>query len=115
MPNLSNWVGVGHVGRTPEMKELDGGKTVTTFPMAVNTGYGDKKKTSWFSINCWGASAKFVGGYVNKGDSVAVIGELEIEEYKGKDDSVKVKVKVTANKVELLSVKKSEPEGDDPF
>lgn len=113
MPNLSLWIGMGHVGHTPEKRELDGGKVVTKFTMAVNTGYKDVKKTSWLNIECWGKPAEYVAQYIGKGDAVFVEGRLEIEEYEGKDKATKMKVKVTADQIQKLGTAKQKE--NEPF
>lgn len=62
-----------------------GGTAVCNFPLAVDSGYGDKKQTLWFDCSLWGKRAESgLTGYLKKGQQVAVTGELGTREYEGK-------------------------------
>ena len=40
---------IGYLGKDPETKVGQNGKSVTKFSVAVNDGYGDKKHTQWYN------------------------------------------------------------------
>jgi single-strand DNA-binding protein len=83
MPNLNKVVVAGHLGKDPEIKTLGSGTKIAKFSMAVNSGWGEKKKTSWLNIVCFGHQATYAEKYFSKGQAVFVDGRIEID--KGSD------------------------------
>ena len=65
---------VGNVGGAPESCETRDGKKVTTFGVAVDTGYGEKQATTWYRVSCWNALADVAAQYLAKGRQVLVQG-----------------------------------------
>lgn len=73
----------GRAGGNAETRDA-GGNTVTSFNLAVDQGYGDRKTTNWFRISIWGDRGAKLREHIRKGDKLAVTGELTIGEYNGK-------------------------------
>ena len=48
---------IGRLGRDPERKTTQSGKSVCTFTLATDTGYGDNKKTDWHNITVFDKTA----------------------------------------------------------
>lgn len=92
----------GNVGKDPEVKQLQNGKTLVNFSVASKTG---KDKTSWFNCTAFGKTAELVGQYVKKGSLIYVSGHVEIEKYEDK-----YYTKVIANTVNFLGAKKENAE-----
>lgn len=90
----------GNVGKDPEVRNTQDGKTVTSFSIASKTG---KDKTSWFNVTCFGKTAENVAQYLKKGSLAYVSGYVEIEKYEEK-----YYTKVIANSVNFLGGKKEE-------
>ena len=79
---------IGNLGRDPEMRTLDNGKTVTTFNMATNRKYtssaGDLiKRTTWFRVSVWNKAGEACAKYLHKGSLVFVEGRLDSDEETG--------------------------------
>jgi single-strand DNA-binding protein len=72
----------GNLGRDAEVKQV-GEHTVTTFSLAVKSGYGEKATTFWLNCNWWNR-ARFLQS-LTKGSRVVVSGELSLREYAKKD------------------------------
>lgn len=68
---------VGRLGRRPDMRYTPNGDPVTTFSVAVDSGYGDNKKTVWYKVSVWGKQAESCNTYLDKGREVLVEGELQ--------------------------------------
>jgi len=60
------------------------GNDVTSFNMAVDHGYGDKKETYWWSVSMWGKRGTALAPHLRKGSSVTVTGEFSKREHEGK-------------------------------
>src|SRR5579875_1573992 len=95
---------IGRLGKDPESKEIKGDHQVAVFSLAVESGYGDKKRTDWFRVLAWDRLAEMVVKYTSKGSKVAVQGRLQVREYE-KDDEKKQITKLVASSVEFLNPK----------
>lgn len=69
----------GHLGRDPEMRYLNDGTPVTNFNVAINDGYGDKKRTIWVRCTAWNKQAENVNTYLSQGSKVLVEGRLQCD------------------------------------
>lgn len=74
----------GRVGKDAETRQTQQGDQVTGFSVAVDEGFGDKKRTLWFDVSFWGKRGAAVSQYLTKGSSVTVSGELSTREHEGK-------------------------------
>lgn len=113
----------GRIGKEPELKSTNSGKSVTSFSLAVDDGYGEKKKTYWFQIEAWDKTAEAINRLSGKGKKILIEGRLS-EDVWEQNGETKHRTKVIANRVEILEFKDSgersqgdgyEPSEDAPF
>lgn len=95
----------GRLARDAETRKTQGGDSVTSFTVAVDTRNGRDKETAWLRCSLWGKRGDSLAPYLRKGTSVTVSGELSFSEYEGKPQQ-NVDVKSVA-----LQGGKSEQEG----
>ena len=70
----------GNIGRDPEQKTFDSGKSVTTFSVASNRKVKGEKITDWVKIEIWNEKKQeFVLNYLKKGQGVYIDGPANIE------------------------------------
>lgn len=69
----SKTVVVGRLTRDPETKNF-GESSVTRFSVAVDEGYGEKKKTHFYNCSAWNKLGENVQKYTKKGSTVLVEG-----------------------------------------
>lgn len=108
----------GNLGRDPELRQTGGGKSVTNLSVAVSSGYGDKKKTDWFSVVCWEKTAEFASKFLHKGSRVLISGSLQTRQWEDKEGNKKSVVEIVCRDLEALDGKpKGEPQQEDeiPF
>ena len=74
---------------------------VINFPVAVNVGYGDKKKTIWIDCSRFGVKVG-VADFLKKGTRVLVEGEPDIRTYQTKDGNTGASFTLRVTEVELL-------------
>lgn len=74
----------GNVGKNAETRATQQGDKVTGFPVAVDDGFGDKKRTIWFDCSMWGKRGETLAQYITKGGKITVTGDLSTREYDGK-------------------------------
>ena len=50
---MNTWVGIGRLTRDPEVRYTQSGKAVCRFTLAIDDGWGEKKKTYFIPVTCW--------------------------------------------------------------
>lgn len=91
MNNLRNKVQlIGHLGMNPEVKQLDGGKTLAKLSIATTERYTNNKDekvadTQWHNLVAWGKTAEIAEKYLKKGSEVAIEGKLTSRSYDDKE------------------------------
>ena len=74
----------GRIGKSAELRRTQGGDPILSFPVAVDDGYGDRKKTIWFDCRLWGKRGQSLEGHLAKGTAVTVSGDFSTREHDGK-------------------------------
>ncbi len=91
MANINNRVSlIGRLGADPEMRELEEGKKMARFNVAVDESYRDVQgqrveKTHWQSVVAWGPNAERVSKVLAKGRLIALEGKLVGSSYTDKE------------------------------
>lgn len=75
---------IGRIGRDAATRYTQGGKSVTGWSLAVDSGFGDNKTTLWLDCSAWGERYEKVAQYLLKGSQVGVTGEVGTREHDGK-------------------------------
>jgi single-strand DNA-binding protein len=87
----------GHLGSDPEVRFIPSGQKVTTFRIAANIKRGDKEKTVWWRVTCWGDRFDKRLAYLRKGSAAIVIGDMGIPEiYTDKSGNQQISHEITA-------------------
>jgi single-strand DNA-binding protein len=107
---VNKFIGIGNLGRDPELRFMTDGKAVCNFSFAITEKYKDKngeqkEVTEWINVATFGRLAEICGEYVRKGTKVYVEGKLKTEKYTDKNGVEKSATKITAEKVDILSSK----------
>lgn len=106
MPNHSQATIIGHLGRDPEIRKTQSGSTVFSVTMAVNTGYGDNKRTTWWSISAFGKTAETLEKFnLAKGAVIGFVGEVSLRPWQDKDGNEKQSLELAARDFILLGEK----------
>lgn len=106
MSDLNNWSITGRLTKDAEFKTLPSGKHVTEISCAVNTGFGQYKKTTYVKVSVWGDSLQKLVPYLKKGSLIATSGELTTNEWTSKQDgAVHTDLCISARDVQLLQSK----------
>lgn len=81
---MNNFSAVGRIGRDAVTRFTQAGKAVTGWALAVDSGWGDNKKTTWLDCTLWGERGQKVAEHIRKGDRLGVVGEIGTREHDGK-------------------------------
>ncbi|WP_370316317.1 single-stranded DNA-binding protein [Sagittula sp.] len=73
---------------------------VLNFRVASDVGFGDRKSTLWLGCALWGKRAEALAPMLNKGQYVAISGELSQREYE-KDGQTRTALEVRVGEVDL--------------
>lgn len=98
---MNNCSLIGRLVRDPDVRTTQSGTTVARFSIAIDSGFGDNKRTDFPSIVCFGKTAEICDKYLSKGSQVGVTGRLQTGSYE-KDGTKFYTTDVIADRVEFL-------------
>jgi single-strand DNA-binding protein len=107
---------VGNVGKDPDIRHLDSGVSVASFPLATSETYRNKESqkvtnTEWHNIVVWRGLAEVVEKYVKKGDPLYIEGKIRSRSYDDKDGNKKYITEIIADNMQMLGSKQSNDNG----
>lgn len=106
---VNKFIGIGNLGRDPEIRFMPDGKAVCNFSIAISEKYKDKsgeakEVTEWVNVALFGKLAEISGEYLKKGSKVYIEGKMKTEKY-SKDGVDRYTTKIIGEKMEMLSGK----------
>ena len=104
---INNCSLIGRLVREPDVRTTQSGTTVARFSIAIDSGFGDNKRTDFPSIVCFGKTAEICDKYLSKGSQVGVTGRLQTGSYE-KDGTKFYTTDVIADRVEFLQRAKAQ-------
>lgn len=108
---MNNFSGIGRVGRDAETRHTQSGTAVTSWPVAIDSGYGQNKRTEWFDCALWGERGEKLASYIRKGDRIGVQGEISMDTYQTRDGTEKSRLRLRVVDVTLLGNKSDSHSG----
>lgn len=100
---MNNVCLIGRLTRDPEVKyTAESQMAVAKFSLAIDDGYGEKKKTNFPSIVAFGKTAESCEKFLSKGKLVCIQGKLQTGKYKNKEGATVYTTDVVADRVEFL-------------
>jgi single-strand DNA-binding protein len=102
---------IGRLTKDSELRYSPTGMAVVKNSIAVDDGYGEKKKTDFFNVVCFGKTAEATAQYTEKGSKVSVAGKLKTNSYE-KDGQKVNNVEIYIEEIEFLSLKKNDKKQD---
>ena len=115
MSGVNKVILVGHLGRDPEVRHLEGGNTVVKFTLATSETYTKDgrrvEQTEWHNIVVWRGLADIAARYLQKGKLVYIEGKLRTRSYEDKEGSKRYLTEVVADTFTMLG-RKSDFEGN---
>ena len=91
-----------------EQRFTKNGDSIVSFRGAVDSGFGQNKKSSWLKFNLWGKRGDALLPYLKDKTQVVVSGEWSNEEYTDKEGNKRTSAEVRVNELTLVGGK---PEG----
>lgn len=107
---------IGRTTRDPEVRYTAGTQmAVAKFTLAIDDGYGEKKRTNFIPVTVFGKAAEACEKYLTKGRLVGVEGKIQTGSYQNKEGQTVYTTDVIASKVKFLEwVEKDGDSGKQP-
>lgn len=98
---------IGRLGKDPEVKHLDGDKTVCNFSMATSEKYKNKQgeyveTTEWHDIVLWGKLAEIADKYLKKGDQIYLEGRIQTRSWEDKEGVKQYRKEINGSVLRML-------------
>lgn len=112
MAGVNKVILVGNLGKDPEKRTLESGKSVVNFPIATSETYKTKDgervtKTEWHNVVLWTPLAEIAENYLAKGSQVYVEGKLTTRTWEDNDGIKRYTTEIAGRHLTLLGSKES--------
>jgi single-strand DNA-binding protein len=106
---MNNLNFTGNIGNDAETRFTADDKAITSWSVAMQSGYGKSEKTNWVRCSMFGDRGEKLAKFLLKGTQVAVSGEASLNEYTNKAGENKASIQCVVSNVTLLGKKDSKP------
>lgn len=109
---------IGRIGKDPEQKYTQSGRSICTFSLATDESYktkdGEKvQKTTWHNIVIWGKLSETAAQYLTKGQLVYVEGKIDKRQYETEKGEKRTAMDIVAERFIMLERGKDKAERPD--
>ena len=109
MSGINKVILVGHLGKDPEIRHLEGGVAVASFPLATSETFNkDGRKveqTEWHNIVMWRGLADVAAKFLQKGKLVYIEGKIRTRSFEDKEGNKKYTTEIVADNFTMLGRK----------
>ncbi len=106
MASVNKVILVGHLGKDPEVRYLDGNITVCSFPLATSENYTKDgarvQHTEWHNIVMWRTLAEMAVKYLKKGKLVYIEGRLRTRNFEDREGNRRFVTEIVGESFKLL-------------
>ena len=108
---------LGNLGRDPEVRYLDNNRVVSTFPLATNEIYTDRKgtrirQTEWHNIELWDNLARIAEKYLKKGYTIYLEGKIRTDQWVDKEGVNRSQKKIRGINITIVNKEKNRFENE---
>jgi single-strand DNA-binding protein len=80
---MKSIVVAGNIGKDAEVRTMQDGTKVAGWTVAVDDGWGEKKRTIWFDCSMFGVRGERIAQHIKRGGKICVSGEFSTREHNG--------------------------------
>jgi len=104
--SLNKFIGIGNLGKDPELRYTQSGTAVASFSLALNESWKDdqgniKEKTEWVNCVAWKKLAEVCGEYLKKGSKIFIEGKVQTRSWE-KDGEKKYATEIVIDNLLML-------------
>lgn len=117
MAGVNKIILLGNLGKDPEIRRLENGRSVATFSLATSESYKNKTgekvtNTEWHNIVLWTPLAEIAERFLHKGNQVFIEGRITYRTYDDKEGNKRYITEVVGREMTLVGGRQTE--GDYP-
>lgn len=105
---LNKSILIGRMVKDIELRQTNGGKTVGSFTVAVDDGYGDKKTTDFIRCVAWEQRAEFIHKHFGKGRMIGIVGKIKTRNWETTEGEKRTATEVFAFETFFTGEKKDD-------
>ncbi len=110
MRGVNKAILIGHLGRDPEVRYLDGNNVVANFTLATTESYVNREgnrvdNTEWHNIVVWRKLAEIAEKYLKKGSLVYLEGKITTRSWEDKEGNKRYTTEIVASNFQMLDKK----------
>ena len=108
MNNMRNRIQlIGHLGKDPEIKTFESGKSLARLTIATTESYKNQKgelikNTTWHNVVAWNKTAERMKKYLKKGNEVLLQGKLSHRSWENQNGETKYITEIIVNEFMLI-------------
>ena len=108
MASVNKWIGIGNLGKDPDMRYTASGEAICNFSIACSETWKDKatgekkEMTEWVRISFFGKIAEICGQYLKKGSQVYIEGSLRTRKWTDKDGQERYTTEIRGDEMKML-------------
>ena len=108
MASVNKWIGIGNLGKDPEVRYTASGDPIANFSIACTESWKDKQTgekkemTEWVRISVFGKLAEICGQYLKKGSQVYIEGSLRTRKWTDKDGVERYTTEIRCDDMKML-------------
>lgn len=105
---INNVVLVGRITKDIDLRMSESGKAYTNFTLAVNRafkGQDGQQQADFISCKTFNKQAENLARYCGKGSLIAVVGNIQVSNFQGKDGNTIYRTEVIANNIQFLDTR----------
>ena len=120
MASVNKWIGIGNLGRDPEMRTFPNGDNVANVTIACTDKWKDKQTgeakehTEWVRLVFNGRLAEIAGQYLRKGSQVYVEGSIRTRKWQDQSGQDRYATEVRVDQMQMLGGRQDSAGGDRP-
>ena len=113
MAGVNKVILIGNLGKDPEVRHLESGAAVASFPLATTESYKNKngervEQTEWHNIVLWRGLAEVAEKYLKKGNQIYVEGRIRTRSWEDNEGNKKYMTEIIGNTMTMLGSKRDD-------
>ena len=104
---INNCMFIGRLGRDPEIRFTQSGKTVVNFSIACSEKRGGEEYTEWVNIVAWDKLGEICAQYLQKGSLVYISGRMQTRKWQEKSGTDRYATEIVAREMKMLDGRES--------